>query len=471
MKHALALCIVGGALAACKKAPPPPEDKPPPVTASASQAAAPPAPPPPQEKVPTLMPEPFAPLKRSLTATVHVIDGAVLVAEGVRVGRVEGETVKWIGQVPDDNKDIGGTEIRAVWGSWPDGVDVYSSGKRGYGWRPTIFPLTGKGSRLAFGDDDGGGWFQGTARLGPTTIVASGSRKGRRRSVIRGPVRQFEPISAEQGGCKPEEVPKSQEPVPLALPYWWISATGAGTFMTIGNLCNRENALAVEVWDQEGASRIVELSGMVKPTGGVGAVPVPGKGDELWLSTSPVIHYKAGTFEALPPIGPRLQKLFVSPSGKLHALAGRGIFRFDEGRWTRIANLSYPLTFRSIGMDDAGTIWVRYAWPARLREVKNEPPEDACTTPFVYVGEMPLPQGASYTFRTTIDALTTFPALSEIRGIEYIEGGGQHFGIQVKDWAQADAVIAHIRANVPDASPERLCFAPTVPNAVEIKRE
>ncbi|MDI1477064.1 hypothetical protein [Polyangium sp. y55x31] len=469
MKRGVLLGIVGIAVAACKKPPPPPpEDKPPPPPPSASVVSAPPEPP--QAKVPTFVVEPFEPLK-TLTATVHVIDGAVIVTEGLRVGRIDGERVAWFGEIPDDNKDIGGNEIRFVWGSWPDGVDVYYSGKRGYGWRPTIVPLTGKGSRLMFGDEDQGGWFQGVARLGPTVIVASGNSTGRRRSVIRGPTRTFEPIRAEQGGCKPEEVPVSRlEPVRLALPYWEIGATGAGTFMTVGNLCNRENALAVEVWDQQGTSRIVELSGMVKHKAGF-PTPVPGKGDELWLSTSPVIHYKAGTFEALPPIGPRLQRLFVSPSGKLHALAGRGIFRFDEGRWTRIANLPYPMKFRSMGMDDAGTIWVRYAWPARLRESKGEPAEDECTTPFVYVGEMPLPEGASYTFRTTLDALTTFPALSEISGIEYIEGGGQHFGVQVKSWAQADAVIAHIRANVPDASPERLCFAPKVPNVVEIKRE
>ncbi|MDI3284936.1 hypothetical protein [Polyangium sp. 15x6] len=470
MKKVLALWLLGGALAACRKSPPPPpEDMPTTVpTASASQAAAPPEPP--QPKVPTLVPEPFEATKGK-SAELYVIDGARIVTEGLHVGRIEGERVAWIGDIPDDNHDIGGNHIRLVTGHWPDGVDVYYSGKRGYGWRPTIAPLTGKGTRRTFGDDEHGAWIQGTARVGASTIVAAQDPvAGRHFATLRGPARKFEPITAEKGGCKPEEVAKSrQEPVPLALPYNWIGATGAGTFMTVGMLCNREKALAAEVWDQGGKSRIVELSPLTK-TPSVVPVVIPGKGDELWLSTSPVIHYEAGTFEALPPIGAPLGKLFVSPTGKLHALAGRGIFRFDAGHWTRVANLPHPMKFKAMGMDAEGTFWVGYAGPAKLRASSGEPSLDDCTMPFVYLGEVPPPEGAESTFQKAIEALATFPALAEISGVEYAEGGAQHFGVMVKSKAQGDAVVAHLRGNLPDPYAEPICFAPRNARSIELKK-
>ena len=469
-------CLSLGLLAAlaisCSKSSPTPEKEPAPTTAPLTASATPSASAasaerePPKKTLPTLAPQQFEATK-DLSLELFAIEGAIVVAERLRVGRIVDERIEWIGSIPDDNQFLGGSRITAVHGAWPDAVDVLTM-TLGRAPMPTLIPLTGKGVRRVFGEGGALGWVTGTTRLGKSTLVAGfDSAEGHRIQTVRGPTLVLEPISAEKGGCKEEEIAKMGYGKPLAVPPRAIGATEAGTLVTIGNLCDREKSPAAEVWDQPGKSRIIELGKQVQ---GIGLFPalLRGKGDDLWLASEPVLHYNGGKFVALPGLEKPVRNLFVSPSGKLHGISGRAIVRFDEGKWTPIANLSWPMSFSTIAMDDKETLWVSHNGVSRLVESTGGEAEADCKTPFVYLYEVAWQNDAKFTFPTTRKALSTFPAVAEIGLVEYHEQG-RRLGATVKSKEQGEALIAHVKANMKDEHPELICYVPKNPRVIEMK--
>jgi hypothetical protein len=418
--------------------------------------------------IPTLVPEPFEALK-GMSADLFAIDGALMVAEGLRVGRIVDERVEWIGKIPEENQALSGSRIASVHGYWPDSVDVLYTSNNGRALMPTFFPLTGKGESRNFGPGGLSGWITGIARVGKTTLVAGyTTMTGRHIDTVRGPGLPIKPISAEKGGCKEGEVEKAWGTgEPFAVPFRAIGATGTGTLITFGNLCEREKTPVAEVWDQPGKSRIVDLHELVKDIGYFPEV-LTGKGDELWLATDPVLHYRGGTFEALPALEQPFKNVFVSPDGKLHGVSGRTIHRYDDGKWTPVANLTWPMKLNTVAMDDKGTFWVSASGVARLREGRGVEFENGCTTPFVYLYDVDWRNDAKYTFPTTRKALSTFAEISDISLVEYYEGG-RRLGITVKSKEQGEAVIAHVKATMKDEHPELLCYAPKSPRGIEMK--
>lgn len=471
MKKNISLCVLSLLAAACGKATPAPEkerpvvESPAPIAPSASAASA--EREAPKKTIPTLVPEPFAGAK-DLDVTLHGVEGALLVAERLRVGRIVDERVEWIGSIPDENQFVGGNRIISLHGSWPDAVDAQSMAM-GRAPMPTIYPVTGKGVTRVFGPGGMPGWISGTTRLGKTTLVGGfDMESGYRFETVRGPTLVIKPITAAKGGCKEEESkpPYGDYDVP-AVPFRAVAATESGTLVTIGNLCDREKNPAAEVWDQPGKSRIIELGSMVKD---IGYFPrmLPGKGDELWVEANPVLHYNGGKFEALPTLEKPIRNLFVSPSGKLHGISGRNVVRVDEGKWTTIANLARPMKFSTIVMDDKETLWVSYNGVSRLREASGADVESDCKTPFVYLYDVSWKNDAKYTFPTTRKALSTFPAVGEIGLVEYVDDG-RRLGVTVKSKEQGEAVIAHVKATMKDEQPELICYAPVKPRIIDMK--
>ncbi|TKD03916.1 hypothetical protein [Polyangium fumosum] len=466
-----ALCALA---ISCSKSTPTPEKE-----ATVAPSAAPPAPSasaasaerePPKKTIPTLAPEPFEGTK-GLSVELFGIEGALLVAEGLRVGRIVEERVEWIGSVPETNLSLGPTRVSSVHGSWPDSVDVLSM-NMGRAPMPTYFPLTGKGVSRTFGPGGSLGWIHGTARLGKTTLVVGYDvNDGHRFDTVRGPTLVLKPIEAEKGGCKKGEVKNvwgDDNDKGIALPPSAVAATESGTLVTIGNLCDRAKSPAAEVWEKPGTSRIVELGALVKEFAYFPKM-LRGKGDDLWVETTPVLHYNGGKFDILPTLDKPIRDLFVSPSGKLHGISGRSIVRFDEGTWTVIANLARPMRFGAVVMDDKETIWVSHSGVSRLRETQNaDVEEESCKTPFVYLYEVSWRNDAKYTFPTTTKALSTFPEVADLGLVEYYDDG-RRLGITVKSKEQGEAVIAHVKANMKDEQPELICYAPKGPRVIEIK--
>jgi hypothetical protein len=466
----LSLCILSVLAVSCSKSTPAPEkdrpvaESPAPVAPSASAASA--EREPPKKTIPTLVPEPFAGTK-GMDVTLHAIEGALMVAEGLRVGRIVEERVEWIGSIPDENQFVGGNRVMSVHGSWPDAVDAQSMAM-GRVQVPTIYPITGKGVTRIFGPGGMLAWISGMTRLGKTTLVAGyDAESGYRFETVRGPTLPIKFITADKAGCKEDEVQKPYgNDEAIAVPFRSIGATEAGTLVTIGNLCDREKAPAAEVWDQPGKSRIIELGSMVKDIGYFPRI-LRGKGDDLWVESTPVLHYNGGKFEALNPDRP-LKNLFVSPGGKLHGISGRTIVRYDEGKWTPIANLPRPMKFTTIVMDDKETLWVAYDGIARLREASGADAESDCKTPFVYLYDVSWKNDAKFTFPTTRKALSTFPAVGEIGLVEYVDDG-RRLGVTVKSKEQGEAVIAHVMANMKDEHPELICYSPKNPRVIDMK--
>lgn len=415
--------------------------------------------------IPTLVPEPIEAAKE---VTFYPIEGALIVVDGMRVGRLVDDKIEWLRTLPELNQWLGGSTINGAYGKWPD-VDIRYSSNNGRASQPSVFPLTGKGSTVTFAPGGGLGWVTGWGRLGDTTIVGGyDSWQGSRIATLRGPGLVIKPITAEKAGCKEDEIrPPWEGGDPIAVPFDGLAVTAKGTLVTVGKLCGREKAPVAEVWDKPGKSRIIDLGAWIKD---VGYFPrlFTGKGDDLWIVSRPILHYSDGKFEPLPMPDQPVKNHFVSADGKLHGIAGRTILRFDEGKWTPIANLARRMNFSNIAMDEKGDIYVAYAGVSRLREAKDAELEGACKTPFVYLYEVSWKNEAKYTFPTTRKALSTFPEVSDITLVEYWEEG-RKLGIKVKSEAQGEAVIAHVKANMKDEWPELICFEPRSPRVIEMK--
>ncbi len=471
----VALCLLGATAMACSKAPPTPEKEtvsPPsaaPLTSAAPSASAASIERAPAKKaLPTLAPEPFAPAKGM---GFYSIEGALVVVEGLRVGRIVDEAIAWFGTLPETNAWLGGSQINGVYGTFPDAVDVFYSSNNGRAAQPSLYPLTGKGTSVTFSPGGGIGWVSGTARLGKTTIVGGyGMSDGYTLRTVRGPGLLLRPTLADKVGCTDEELQRQWggRDTAVAVAFRAVAATEKGTLVTIGNLCDRDDKPVAEVWDEPGKSRIIELSTLTKNIGYFPRILV-GKGDDLWLDSTPVLHYSAGKFEPLPKLDRPLKSLFVSPAGKLHGISGRTIHRFDEGKWTAIANLPWPMWFSTIAMDEKGTLWVAHdSGVARLREQSGPDIEGDCKTPFVYLYEVSWKNEPKFTFPTTRKALSTFPQVADITLVEYWEGS-RSLGVQVKSKEQGEAVAAHVVANMKDEHPEVICYAPKKPRVIEMK--
>jgi len=470
-KTFLGLLVLGAI--SCSKSKPAPEKEPAATTASASPVASAASAEriPDKPSIPTLLPEPFEATKGLKEAEFFPIDGALMVADDRRVGRIVGERVEWVGSVPEGWVGMGGSWVRSVHGYWPDGVDAHYTTREGRALQPTLTAITGKGSDVVFAEGGGLAFFFGTARLGETTVVAGyDMMRGYRFETLRGPTRVIDPILAKHGGCTGREL-ESPWPswAPIAVPFHAMAATSGGTLVTVGDLCDRPNTPAAEIWDEAGKSRIVELGSLTKRVDYFAPL-LPGKANELWLESEPILQYKEGKFEALPKLDKPIRDIFVSPSGKLHGVSGHTIQRFEDGKWVHVANLHHFMTYSRIAVDEQGTYWVQTDKISRLREGEGADYKPGCANPFVYLYDVALRNSANYTFPATQKALSTFADVKDLELVEYL-AGGRRLGVRVKSKEQGEAVVAHVMANMKDEHPELLCYTPKNVRVIDMKKK
>jgi hypothetical protein len=466
----LPLAALLACTASCKEKPVPQPEPPPPAV---SQSAAPPpitsaAAAPRPEGAMTLTLEKFEP-EGTKPSSMYPIEGALLVHEGQRVGRVAGDKIEWIGKIPKETPGYGADNvIENAYGRWPDFVGVVYTTGNGRAPNPTFVPLVGKGIQKELITGAG---FWGIINLGESFVaVTSIYGVGIDFTTVRGRPIARTPISFAEAGCKSDEV-KNRGFVPdePALRPEAAEATAAGTIVVAGELCDKRGP-AAEIWDKNGKARIVELA----PFWGkksAWASMVRGSGDEVFITAGPwvpVLRYHDGEITALPYLDRPVQRVFTSGTGQIHASDGEALFRLEGGKWNRFAVLPPKLDARRIAFVGED-LWAQsWATVYRLRPGPPAQPEEECKTPFVYMYKSSYKNDAKFTYPSTQKALSTFPEVSQIGLVEFGESYSRHLGITVTSKAQGEAVVAHVKATMPDEDPHYFCYAPANVRRIEM---
>ena len=466
-----ALCLLTACSISCRTKPTPDKEAPPGVAReilaiapTASAAAA--------NMIPTLTQEEVKP-KEGQPSHLYAVEGAIMAAVENRVGRLVDDHIEWVGQIPKESPGLGDNVLSSVHGRWPDTIAaIYTSGN-GRAPQPTYYPLTAKAGSYRVADGGGIGWINGVARVGETTILSTFSELYNVALVpARGPKIVRAPQTAKQAGCKDGEIWKGNFKELAAVRPGAFESTPEGTLVSIGNLCEVRDP-AAEVWDKSGTSRIIDLGRWWKKVllqANLFTL-LKGSGDDLFAFKnrwSPVLHYKNGTFEPVPDLLRPIQNIFVSPRGQLHAHDGQAIHRYEGGKWIPLGRLAEPFESRNMVMDDKGTIWAVSSGLHKFREGPGAPFEDTCPNHFVYLYEVSSKNAPDFTFPSTQKALSSFPEASQLGLVEFKDGSNRHLGITAESRAQAEAVIAHLKATMKDEDPRMYCFAPKDPRKIAL---
>jgi len=459
--RAAALCMLTASATACgNKVTPTPDKEPPPPSAQPSAAIVAPTASAAKEDpqaIPMLVREKFEPASGG---DVYAVEGAVMVAEGFRVGRIVDEKVEWLPKKIPESAFGSPNTIDSVHGRWPDSIGVIYSNTNGRARQPAYYPITGAGMQHFSSEGSSVGDIYGVARLGEATLVGARGYAGVEFVAVRGVVGR-KPQTPEQAGCKEGEVQKTDlNPSPPAVTPAGIESTPEGSLVSIGTFCG-ERGVAAEVWDKNGKSRIIDLSRWWKKLH-YELTLMKGDGDELWAYSDPwvpVLHYRNGEFEAVPILEWPIQDVFVSARGVLHANDGAMLFRYEGGKWNPIGQLDKPTTFSTIAMDEKGTIWV--GGGSRLRPGAGAGgAREACKTHFVHLYEVSWKNDNKFTYPATRKALSTFPEVAGLGLVEFGDRYDRRLGITVKSRAQGEAVVAHLKETMKDEVPMLTCFEP-----------
>lgn len=452
-----------------KAAPKPEKEAPPPaVTSAAPTASAASAIAPAVKTIPRLLAEKIKP-KEGKPGRLYPIEGAIMVDDGQRVGRLVGDDVEWIGSIPKDSPGLGQNELTDVLGRWPDLVAaVYRSGNPRAS-QPTYHPLSGKAGSHRVGPG-GNGMIYGVARIGDSIILAGHDYiDGHLMLTVQGrPVARIRQKEVP-AGCKLPQERRLWKMDDAAVPATAIGSTRAGTLVTLGSFCG-DGPTAAEVWDKDGKSRIIKLDQWWKKLP-YGTKVLTGSGDELFVYSGPflpMLRYHDGEFEALPLLDRPVRAVLVSPSGKLHASDGSFIHRYEGGKWTPVAALPDVGDQSSLALDENGTFWGYGA--AKLREGEGVPLPAPCEKPIVYMYESAYVNNAqvNFTYPTTQKALSSFPEVASIALLEYGQSYDKHLAVEVESRAQGEAVIAHVLTTMPDERPKLFCYTPESPRRIPI---
>ena len=419
---------------------------------------------------------------------LYPIDGALLVSDMARIGRILPDTdkIQWLGDLPSGHNDS--RFVSAIEGAWPDRVDVaYLFDGRSPS--PAYLPFSGKGAAYAIpaggtmtdpqrmtneGIDFGG--INAIVTVGASTLLAYESYlTGTAFRTVRGPPLARKSMTPKEAGCADGEVtkvPHRRQSVAIAPRV--LGATPAGTLLALGALCEKRGD-AVEVWDAKGKSRIVPLPDDGKGSR-EGARFFPIAADEILLwspGTRAVLHYTGGAFQALPVVEASTTFAFLSVDKKLHVSDGMTLFRFDDGSWSAIGRFAgWPGTLTAMAAE-GGALWairddqaVKVVSRPRDQVVAARPD---CKSPFVYVSDVAAKNETNYSFPTTRKALSSFDGVDDLSLVEVVADGTRRLGVVVTSQAQGEALIAHLGTTMKDEHPRLLCFAPTSPRVIAMK--
>jgi hypothetical protein len=286
--HSLPLAPASGAALASASAAPGP-------SGSAAPAAT---------EVPELGAEALAGPPRKLSRGLGTIEGAVVLWEGPRLGRLTEGGVEWLDKKIPPGGSQGDNRIAKASGRWPDEIGVVFVGANDRSPDPSYFPLTGKGAAKAIGSGGVPAYFTGEARLGETTIVSFTeplSGDGSQMAHVRGPFLARPFITPQKAGCTEEETTRPGGVLyeRTAVDTFVFGATRDGTLLSVGSFC-RTRGHAAELWDKStkgdkiATSRIVDLRHLIHEKNYYPQM-LQGSGDEAWFfdidRKSPILQY------------------------------------------------------------------------------------------------------------------------------------------------------------------------------------
>lgn len=472
-KTAAGFLVAAMALAGCKtkSAPSPDSTRPAPAT-GASDAPSASAPLQEAKPAPTMVLKPVA-VDTKEPLSLYSVDGAILVAEPRRVGRLVGDGVEWVGKIPEGGGALGRHYIYSVRGKWPDGVDVFYQNENGRGPEPTYYPMTGKGKMQIFGEGGFGAYIVGVTEVGESSLLISWDTMANVRVwTARGPALPHKLQTPRQAECKPDEVTTaSWQPPPPAIVPSALASTRDGIVVTVGSLCEKRPP-AAEVFDKAGISHIVDLSQWYPSQEYESTSILRGAGNELFVlhgRSNPILRFADGVFKPLPRLDSPWKNAVVSQQGYLYVNAGETILRYEDETWKPVVRLAWPIRFGGMAVD-GGTIWVESASVlSKLAEGPAVTYRDGCPTPFVYLYDVSPLNDAKFTYPATQKALATFPGIESLSLEEFTESGVKRLGVSVVSREQGDAIIAHIKANMKDEDPRLLCYAPSSARKIALK--
>jgi hypothetical protein len=426
--------------------------------------------------VPYMAPEPVKLADGSaLHGELYAVEGALLVAEAQRVGRlIDGNRVEWLGKIPPTSPGLGQNKIIKVVGRWPELIETIYTTTNGRAPAPNYYPLIGKGDHQVIIKEWGASWIVGPGHVGKTTVTSHLGAFGEGHlTSVRGPQLRFQHQSAVQFGCHPDEMKrKIGSDLVQAVLVSALEGTDSGWLVSIGALCQKRGA-AAEIWHKGIKSKIVELKQWF-PNGVFPSAQVIRGGDNLlWLyngASGQVLRFENGEFTPIPKLETFIRKIFVSQKGVLHAFDGQRVFRFEKQHWNPVVRLTWPISVNRLAFEN-GTFWVSAGGIKRLVPAPSVEMNEQCKTPFVYLYKVSSLNNRKFTFPTTRKALSSFPQVDQLKLVEFNQFSEWQLGLIVSDKAQAEAVVAHLKTTMKEEKPKVLCFAPEHPRIIEIVKK
>jgi len=389
------------------------------------------------------------------------IDGALMVTDGRKVGRLDGDHVEWIGKIPSTGDGVveGQQTVNEVHGVWPDRVDAFTS-NTGRAHFPAFYPIKGGGAATSIGVAGQNGMIHGIAYTAESTLLAYSKDHEEYLLSVRGAKHFYPRKGGKDAGCEVD--------VTIAVRPVSFIATRGGQVVSVGKLCGKQ--LVAEVWDAPAkSSRIVEIPRTADVAYGYALLRGAGA-RELWFfagKSDHVLHYEDGTFTPTAALGATIQSVFVSQEGQLHAFDGQVIHRLEEKRWVPLFKFLWPAEFYRFAAQ-GDTIW---CGASRLVPDASSELTEGCADPFVDLYKVSDSATASFNFPSTRKALSSFAEVDQLRLVEFHGGNMRRLGVIARSKAQAEALAAHVKATMKDEKPRLMCFKPESARVIEITKK
>lgn len=437
------------------------------VAASASASAKKPA----NAPLPTVRAELWP--QKGIKGAIHVdtIDGAVMVASGLKVGHLSHEGVTWLGTAPGRTKmSRGRAQVQKIVGAHPGRVGAFVINP-GRVPEPGYHPIQAKGGGYIFAAGGGPGVMHGLAYSHDVTLLSGYDfQRGSRLVKVAGPMKKPVVTPGKTFGCKNDMAHSKPAVVVRAF-----GSTRKGTIVSVGEHCKTKQPMA-EVWlKPEGKGKLQTLPAWKR--GDSARELLQGPGDTLYAVPAkmgrPLLRFASGKWSALARLKYRRRAVFVSPEGDLFASDGASVFQLVDSKWKPVAKLDWPNNrLRLAKLKD--TFVASYAGKLyRLNKVKSldiAPHKvAACKTPLIYLSEVKATLSKRFGFPKTSGRLGSFEELAQVKLVEFEHKGQRRLGIVADSPKVLVRAYDHAKKSMVDDNVRLLCFRPEKVRVIPVK--